>query len=254
MAAPCKALDTELVVLLVDDERDLREAIAHDIHLRGATVLEADGVDSALAVLAERKVDVIVTDVRMPKRNGLDLLATVRRGQGDQPAVVLMSGFAEIPLWDAYDRGADAFFGKPFLPEALFDRVRRLARPSAQNWSVDPGPAAAEVNLTFPNGEVVAGATGFTIGRGGMFLGLMRRDLRVGVLIGFKLTVGDAPTALQGKGLVRWVRNLPESGLAPGCGVEFSFLEPDICARLSERLAKTRPLAFIPKGPKLATP
>ena len=65
-------------VLVVDDEEDLREILRFELEDQGYNVLEADGVDEALSRLSKNHVDVVVSDIRMPERSGIELLKEIR--------------------------------------------------------------------------------------------------------------------------------------------------------------------------------
>jgi len=98
-------------VLIVDDEMAIRELCARA--LKNYQVAEAADGEQALELLAHRSFDVILTDVMMPRLNGLDLLEKVKQKAPDQIAVV-MTGFAdkEVVL-RALKAGADDFLTKP---------------------------------------------------------------------------------------------------------------------------------------------
>ena len=89
-------------VLVVDDEEDLREILRFELEDQGYNVLEADGVDEALSQLSKNHVDVVVSDIRMPERSGIELLKEIRIKHHDKPALIFMSGFADVSLSRAF--------------------------------------------------------------------------------------------------------------------------------------------------------
>ncbi|MDZ7269665.1 MAG: response regulator [candidate division KSB1 bacterium] len=103
-------------ILIVDDEDDLTWSIAktlekNDRHFQ--VVCAADG-NAALAVLAQRRVDVVVSDIRMPGRDGLQLLEDIRR---DHPAtkVIIMTAHGSHDLRREIEaRGTAFYLEKPF--------------------------------------------------------------------------------------------------------------------------------------------
>ena len=115
-----------LRVLVVDDEAPVRTALQVNLGRRGWTVDLATRPDEALAVLRDRPVDVVLTDVRMPGGSGLDLLEQVRTRWPDVP-VVVMTGYGSVEdAVAAMKAGASDYLVKPVQRDALYvvlDRV-----------------------------------------------------------------------------------------------------------------------------------
>lgn len=106
-------------VLLVDDEENLRLALKTYLRKQGFEVNAAANVDEALAACATETFDFVVTDVRMPGRSGLDLLAELRK-IAPTTTVVVMSAYGSIDqALDAIRAGAYDYVAKPFKPEEL---------------------------------------------------------------------------------------------------------------------------------------
>jgi DNA-binding NtrC family response regulator len=114
-------------VLVVDDEPKLGRFVAEMLELDGHEVARASSGREALALLAQRPFDVVVTDLRMPEVDGLAVLAAARATPAP-PEVVLMTayGTAESAV-AAMKAGAADYVTKPFSMDELRLRVRRLA-------------------------------------------------------------------------------------------------------------------------------
>jgi DNA-binding NtrC family response regulator len=110
-------------LLVVDDEASARTTLALLLRKRGHRVGEAEGVASATKRLAEETFDLVVTDLRMPDGDGLDVLQAAR-AQADAPDVILLTAYAE---WksakEAIRRGALDYFEKGQEPEELYHRI-----------------------------------------------------------------------------------------------------------------------------------
>src|SRR5436309_1961248 len=110
-------------LLVVDDEPSARSTLALLLRKRGHRVLEADGLASATARLSDEVFDLVVTDLRMPDGDGLDVL---RAAKAHAPAteVILLTAYAE---WksakEAIRLGALDYFEKGQEPEELFRRI-----------------------------------------------------------------------------------------------------------------------------------
>ena len=112
-------------VLVVDDEETLRLVLRTLLKKHGYDVEVADGGDSALAALDSFDPDVILTDVRMPRMGGLDLLGALKAKQ--HPAtVIVMSAYGNVDLAiEAMKAGAYDYVSKPFKPDEIVLALRK---------------------------------------------------------------------------------------------------------------------------------
>ncbi len=100
------------VVLVVEDHEPLRRLLLRVLEREGHTVLEAGDGKEALEVLADNEVDVVVTDIRMPRMDGMELLREIRR-RDQTTQVILITAYGEIPLAvEAMKQGAYDFLEK----------------------------------------------------------------------------------------------------------------------------------------------
>jgi PAS domain S-box-containing protein len=114
-------------ILLVEDDRDWREAVALRLEQAGAEVTEAATVEEALAVLAETRPQVLVSDIGMPEADGYALIRELRNRPGPPVRAVAMTGFADPESRErCLQGGFDAFLAKPFEPGSLLVTVGRL--------------------------------------------------------------------------------------------------------------------------------
>lgn len=102
------------LILLVDDEYDLREILREEFEYTGYAVVEAENGTKAVEVLNSHAVDVVISDIRMPGGNGLEFLNYIANRAGPQPPVILVSAFADINTQEAQVKGAFAFVAKPY--------------------------------------------------------------------------------------------------------------------------------------------
>ena len=117
--------DSAFQVLLVDDDDDVREAIATGLRLAGFDTIEAADGHRALQLIASDRIGVIVSDIRMPLLDGRQLLQRVRASDCDLP-VILITGHGDIEqAVDAVRNGAYDFLAKPFASDRLADAVAR---------------------------------------------------------------------------------------------------------------------------------
>jgi two-component system response regulator AtoC len=112
-------------VLVVDDEENLRLVVRTFLKRDGYEVETAASGQEALALVEKFGPDVILTDVRMPKMGGLDLLATLR-AKGNDATVIVMSAYGNVDLaLEAIKAGAYDYIQKPFKAEEVLLTLRK---------------------------------------------------------------------------------------------------------------------------------
>jgi DNA-binding NtrC family response regulator len=117
-------------ILIVDDEDSLLLTLVANLELEGFDVVGAEDASSALELLREQDFDLVLTDIRMPGMNGVELFRTIRNLRPEMP-VILMTGFAVEGLVDeAILQGAFAVLPKPFdIEHVIAVLSRALSRP-----------------------------------------------------------------------------------------------------------------------------
>ncbi|GAW51944.1 MULTISPECIES: response regulator transcription factor [unclassified Nocardioides] len=115
-------------VLVVDDDRAVRESLRRSLEFNGYDVsLAADGAE-ALAGIAVAAPDVVVMDVMMPRLDGLETTRALRTAGNDLPILVLTARDAVGDRVEGLDAGADDYLTKPFALQELLARLRALLR------------------------------------------------------------------------------------------------------------------------------
>src|ERR1700719_3934986 len=112
-------------ILIADDEPDMREIFSAWFRNLGCIVTEAADGKEALDEIALGHFDAIVTDVRMPRVDGVQLVRQLHLGDHYTPVVIFVSGYVDLPLNDALDLGVEAVMSKPCEKKDLIDAVRR---------------------------------------------------------------------------------------------------------------------------------
>ncbi|HZT46125.1 MAG TPA: response regulator transcription factor [Gaiellaceae bacterium] len=134
-------------ILVVDDERPVRDALERALRLEGYEVETATDGQEALFSIARRGVDAIVLDVLMPTMDGLETARRLRR-QGNSTPILMLTARHEVSDRVAgLDAGADDYVVKPFALEELLARLRALLRRtvggdeplSFADLTLDPG-------------------------------------------------------------------------------------------------------------------
>jgi DNA-binding response OmpR family regulator len=119
-----------LRILVVDDEPAMVGAVSALVGSAGHQVVTAYDGDTALRRLAEEQPDLILLDLAMPGRDGVDVCREVRR-TSDVPIIVLTGEADEQAKVEALDAGADDYVTKPFGRQELLARIRAVIRRGA---------------------------------------------------------------------------------------------------------------------------
>ncbi|MDE2253469.1 MAG: two-component system response regulator KdpE [Betaproteobacteria bacterium] len=115
------------VVLLVEDDVDIRRLVRSALEGEGHRVFEASTCASGLVDAGSRKPDLVILDLGLPDRDGTDFLRTLR-GWSEVPVIVLSARSDEAQKVQALDLGADDYLTKPFGVAELLARVRATMR------------------------------------------------------------------------------------------------------------------------------
>jgi len=113
-------------ILVVDDAPATVEVLERNLRSEGYRVFTAPGVAEAIEILEGKPIDLVITDLKMPKVSGLDLVRHVRDNYRDTE-VMMITGYATINgAVEAVKTGAEEYLSKPFTDEELFSAVRRV--------------------------------------------------------------------------------------------------------------------------------
>jgi two-component system response regulator MprA len=144
-------------ILVVDDDRAVREALRRALTLGGYEVQLAEGGAQALELLAQALPDAVVLDVAMPDVDGLEVCRRLRRIGNRVPVLLLTARDAVADRIDGLDVGADDYMVKPFDIGELRARLRALLRRAAPEEGSSEDPAFAELRLDSARHGVVVG-------------------------------------------------------------------------------------------------
>jgi len=114
-------------ILIVDDDELIRKAISEYLRISGYSIDAAESAEQAMNILQSRKIDVVITDIIMNGMDGLDM--TMRIKERYDTDVIIITGYTgDYSYEDAIGKGADDIVFKPFKPEELLLRLKRVLR------------------------------------------------------------------------------------------------------------------------------
>ncbi|HEY6306843.1 MAG TPA: response regulator [Candidatus Angelobacter sp.] len=227
-------------VLLVEDEPFLREVMGAWLRRSAGRVIHAENGADALRAVTANKIDLIISDVRMPVMDGIDMLKRINQRAVRKPGVILITGFSDLSLRQALDMGAEAVLEKPIRREELLHTMQRSLAEADELWRKRPAAAPSmKLNASFSSlaaalekKRIAFGRRGFCItSAGGLHEGPVK----------FAVDFKADRRLLSGDGLVRWIA--PEEGQA---GIEITHVDDASRAWVVDLVRQSRPLPFIP--------
>ncbi len=181
------AMDTTPHILVVDDDREIRDLLARFLGQHGFRVSTAKDGTEMMRVLDGYGIDLVVLDIMMPGEDGLSLCRRLRGQGSDLPVIMLTAKGEDVDRIIGLEMGADDYLPKPFNPRELLARIKTVLRragpreparePGAEpvyqfdGWSLDSGRRA----LTAPDGGMVD----LSAGEYDLLLALVERPRRV---------------------------------------------------------------------------
>jgi pilus assembly protein CpaE len=209
-------------ILVVDDDRTTRTLVSTSLQRLGYEVRTAGDGREALRAVADQTPDLLITDVRMPDLDGLELTQRLRRDPRTVrlPIIMLSDRKRSAEMLAGYEQGADDYVPKPVDIAVLTTKIRLLLRRAA------PRELAGEAALV-PSGTVVVvlhgkGGVGATSLAVNTAVALATADASRVALLDLNLEFGNAAVLLDVQ---------PKSTLAELAGVAVADLDEDSFAR-----------------------
>jgi DNA-binding response OmpR family regulator len=115
-------------ILVAEDERDIRELITFTLQFAGHTITQARNGEEALALAQDHTPDLIMTDVRMPKLTGYEVIRALKEIETVRhiPVIILSAKGQDEEVEAGKDAGAADYILKPFAPDELTQRVAEI--------------------------------------------------------------------------------------------------------------------------------
>jgi len=239
-------------LLIVEDEDDLREPLAMEFESLGCKVFEARNGIEGFAIVSAQHIDLVISDIRMPGGDGIEMLKKIKAKDFHVPVVMLITGFSDMSREETYHLGAEAILSKPFELDEIESAVDRLLQSTQVRWA-QPAPICERGHLerafkSLP-GAAAEGMLG--LGRGGLFLARGKDENTVGTLnrlVSFHIKFEEGDLLLiEGTGTVRWVRSVDAGGFAAGVGIEFDTLSDQCRNDVLEVVRTLRTKAYLPR-------
>ncbi len=125
-------------ILLLEDEKTIREVLCEYMKMTGYTVFQAEDGEQAIDILAKESIDLAVLDIMVPKIDGLQVLEHIHRRYGT-PAIMLTALDDEQTQLTAFNTYADDYVVKPCSPIILLKRIETILRRSKKSGEQSQG-------------------------------------------------------------------------------------------------------------------
>ncbi len=130
------ATDSNISVLIIDDEADICEMLSHVLNQKGYTTYTACDGSAGLEIFNRELPNVVILDLRMPGMNGMDVLKQIKQNGSETP-VIIITAYGEIKsAVDAIRHGAYNYFNKPFDNEEVVLTVKRALEERAMRQEI----------------------------------------------------------------------------------------------------------------------
>ena len=118
-------------ILIVDDERMIREVLREYVEFAGYEAVEAEDGTEAVQLCRQEKVDLILMDIMMPKMDGFSAVKEIRK-TNNIPIIMLSARGEEYDKLRAFELGVDDYVTKPFSPKEVMARINAVTKRRAQ--------------------------------------------------------------------------------------------------------------------------
>lgn len=131
---------TKSTILIIEDEEDIRELVKYNLQRDGFTVLEAGSGEKGLTTVERTPPDLILLDLMLPGKDGLDICRMLKRNERTQniPVVMMTARGEESDIVMGLELGAEDYVVKPFSPKVLCARVKAVLRRNASAPELSP--------------------------------------------------------------------------------------------------------------------
>ena len=152
-------------ILVVEDERPIREMVAFGLRRAGFEVVEAEDTREARARIADRRPDLVLVDWMLPDMSGLELTRALKKDKDmrDVPIIMLTARAEEQDKVSGLEGGADDYVTKPFSPRELLARINAVLRRT-QSSAKDEVVSAGGLSLDAAGHRVMVGEATVPLG------------------------------------------------------------------------------------------
>lgn len=214
-------------VLIVDDEAELIEILKDTFDDEGARTFTAANGNEAFSILEQNQIDVIISDIRMPGGDGVELTERIRAIKVEVPIIFLVSGYTDVPTEELYRKGANALFHKPYDIEKLVSSVSDALKNPNLKWTRKFERKATDLRSEVSEVDAKHKYTGRTLNLslGGAFVAISPPIPTQGTELNFSFSLPNDVVNLRA--FCKWHRTENSPNMPSGIGLEFISTPPE---------------------------
>jgi len=230
----------EACILVVDDELELLEIFSSWLGRAGCRVLTAPNGAEALQILHEHRVDVLISDMRMPIMDGAMLVRKLRLMDVPQPKIIFVSGYGNVTRREIFGMGVEALLDKPLSRSRLIGALEHCLADNEERWSKpSPEPMAQRLSLEMESLEEAVATCAFNLGSGGCCL-VANAPLKEEATIALSVRFAREGLHIEAQGTVAWFDDSLNR-----VGVVFEYLDPECRQWVLRRIEEMKPTSFV---------
>lgn len=241
-------------LLVVDDDDSLRETLVFEFELRGFRVLSAASGNEGFRIVQNEKVDLVISDIRMPDGTGIDLLRNIKDRDTRIPVIIFITAFSDLTPEEAFEMGVEAVLTKPFDRKLILSMVERALMPLETRLAQKPAAAAGSaepkpVQANYESWDAARREHQLHVGAGGLFTSAVEQLPEPGTMAAVDFSFRKDPARpIKGLARVEWRRTQESKGLPAGGGLSLEYLEPESRAGILEWIREFEGRAKIPRS------
>lgn len=157
-------------ILLVEDEKKIRQIIEKYLIKEGFEVIATDTGEDALEIVKKESLDLIILDRMLPGLSGDEVIENIRR-TSDIPIIMVTAKVEESDIIEGFKYGADDYIVKPFSPQVLIERVKAILRRL--------GPQNKANVIIYNNGELLINLDSHTVNKGEEIIEFTKNEFEI---------------------------------------------------------------------------
>ncbi|BBH52430.1 response regulator [Fluviispira sanaruensis] len=230
------------IVLVVDDEIDLREMLIFELQNIGAKTLEAKNGKEALGIVKNEKIDLIISDVRMPGGNGIEFLDETKKISLNKPVFIFITAYSDNTREELHAHGVEGLFAKPFDLLYLLSSLEWFMLTPEDRYALKPKEKIIDENIYKISAK---DCNDFRMGRGGAMIPTNTILLNAGAFINFQIQLKGGEE-ISGIGEIVWNGALNHNG-EYCAGLEFKYFSDSTREFAIHTLMNHKCLEYIPQ-------
>jgi len=234
-------------VLIVDDDKDVCDAIASMFERFPIEVYVAYSGREACQMIDDGNYSIVITDVHMPEKDGFAVLNHIKKRNMEFPKVIFISG-GMVDKEMAYHKGIEGFLEKPCNIEEAKRLLTKCLLRRKDWWSLPVNTRNGRITKKYYDWDAMVQSEEIGLGKGGMFIAHKGESLKEGNIYEFKINFvsGSPLRKIEGQGIVRWVRESDKDGLPAGVGLEVIHVDKYCLPFFKECVDRLWSTCFIP--------